>query len=80
MNYTLSKGLTNMRVDSQSQDLDFTTRRNLSLDRAPSAFDIHQVFQVFGTYDLPIGKGARLPSTNARVDRSCALSATTAAK
>jgi hypothetical protein len=68
VNYTFSKGLTNLRADDQSQSLDFTTRRNLTLDRGPSAFDIRQVFQVFGTYDLPLGRGRRFNISNRILD------------
>src|SRR5437762_11488507 len=31
----------------------FTTLRDLGLDRGPSPFDIRHVVQAFGTYDLP---------------------------
>lgn len=68
VNYTFAKGLTNERVDNQNQSIDPTTRRNLALDRAPSAFDIRQVFQIFGTYDLPVGKGRAWAINNRVLD------------
>ena len=68
VNYTFAKGLTNERTDDQTQIVDFTTRRNLSLDKEPSPFDIRQVFQVFGTYDLPVGRGRRLGINNRILD------------
>jgi hypothetical protein len=68
VNYTLSKGLTNERTDNANQTIDWTTRRNLALDRAPSPFDIRHVAQVFGTYDLPVGKGRRLGIENRLLD------------
>src|SRR5260370_24041842 len=68
INYTFAKGLTNERTDDQTQIVDFTTRRNLGLDKEPSPFDIRQVFQVFGTYDLPVGKGRRFGISNRMLD------------
>ncbi|MCX6629430.1 MAG: TonB-dependent receptor [Candidatus Solibacter sp.] len=68
VNYTFSKGLSNTRVDNANQNVDWTTRRNLSLDRAPSPFDIRHVLQVFGTYDLPVGKGRMLNINNRLLD------------
>jgi hypothetical protein len=68
VNYTLSKGLSNTRVDNANQNVDWTTRRNLALDRAPSPFDIRHVAQVFGTYDLPVGKGRKLGIENRALD------------
>jgi hypothetical protein len=68
VNYTFSKGLSNTRVDNANQNVDWTTRRNLALDRGPSPFDIRHVLQVFGTYDLPVGKGRMLNIGNRLLD------------
>src|SRR5205823_3088165 len=68
VNYTFSKGLSNTRVDNANQNVDWTTRRNLSLDRAPSPFNIRHVLEVFGTYDLPVGKGRSLAIQNRLLD------------
>jgi hypothetical protein len=67
-NYTWSKSLTNLAVDNQNQSLDFTTLRNIALDRRPSPFDIRHVLQTFGTYDLPFGRGRWLPLNNRILD------------
>ncbi len=68
-NYTWSKSLTNLAADNQNQSLDFTTLRNIALDRRPSPFDIRHVIQSYGTYDLPVGHGRRwLSSTNRVLD------------
>lgn len=67
-NYTWSKSLTNLAVDNQNQSLDFTTLRNIGLDRRPSAFDIRHVIQTFGTYDLPVGRGRWLAVENRVID------------
>jgi hypothetical protein len=63
-NYTWSKSLTNLSVDNQNQNLDFTTLRNIGLDRRVSPFDIRHVIQMLGTYDLPIGRGRWLSLDN----------------
>lgn len=68
VNYTFSKGLSNTRADNANQNVDWTTRRNLSLDRGPSPFDVRHVLQVFGTYDLPVGKGRALAINNRLLD------------
>jgi hypothetical protein len=63
-NYTWSKSLTNLAVDTQNQSLDFTTRRDISLDKRLSPFDITHVLQTYGTYDLPVGRGRWLSLNN----------------
>jgi hypothetical protein len=61
--------MTNLAVDNQNQSLDFTTLRNIGLDRRVSPFDIRHVIQSFGTYDLPVGRGRRwLSSANRLLD------------
>jgi hypothetical protein len=63
-NYTWSKSMTNLAVDNQNQSLDFTTLRNIRLDKRVSPFDLRHVIQSFGTYDLPIGRGRWLDLNN----------------
>jgi hypothetical protein len=67
-NYTWSKSLTNLPADNQNQSVDFTTLRNISLDKRVSQFDIRHVLQTFGTYDLPIGRGRSLSIENRILD------------
>lgn len=67
-NYTWSKSLTNLAVDNQNQSRDFTTLRNIKLDRQVSPFDIRHVIQTFGTYDLPFGRGRWLSVNNRFLD------------
>jgi hypothetical protein len=67
-NYTWSKSLTNLLADNQTQGRDFTTWRDLGRDRQLSQFDITHVFQSFGTYDLPIGRGRWLSVNNRLLD------------
>lgn len=68
-NYTWSHSLTdryNKNVDGLSN---FTTLRDLALDRGSSPFDIRHVFQAYGTYDIPFGRGRRFSINNTLVDR-----------
>ena len=67
-NYTWSKSFTNLAQDNANQGLDFTTLRNTDLDKRVSQFDIRHVLQMFGTYDLPIGRGRWLSFENRVVD------------
>ncbi len=67
-NYAWSHSLTdryNKNVDNISN---FSTLRNRAMDRGPSPFDIRHVVQVFGTYDLPFGKGRRFAIGNSVLD------------
>ena len=63
-NYTWSKSMTNLATDNANQGLDFTTLRNIDLDRRVSQFDIRHIIQTFGTYDLPVGRGKWLSFNN----------------
>jgi hypothetical protein len=63
-NYTWSKSLTNLAVDTQNQNLDFVTLRDIGQSRRVSPFDIRHVIQTFGTYDLPVGRGRWRPVNN----------------
>jgi hypothetical protein len=67
-NYTWSKSLTNLPADNQNQSVDFTTLRNLEIDRRVSPFDIRHVIQTYGAYDLPIGRGRLLSTENRLLD------------
>lgn len=67
-NYTWSKSLTNLAQDNQNQSLDFTTLRNVGLDRRVSQFDVRHVIQAFGTFDLPFGRGRWLSVDNRYVN------------
>ncbi len=63
-NYTWSKSLTNLTVDTQNQGRDYLTLRDPGLNRRLSPFDIGHVIQSFGTYELPIGRGRWLSVDN----------------
>jgi hypothetical protein len=67
-NYAWSHALTdryNKNVDNLGN---FATLRNRSLDRGPSPWDIRHVFQAYGTYELPFGKGRRFNIANRALD------------
>ena len=67
-NYTFSKSLTNLARDTATQDLDYRTNRDQAQDRFLSPFDIRQVVQMFGTYDMPFGVGRKWQFRNAILD------------
>jgi len=69
-NYTWSKSLTNLAVDTANQNLDYVTLRNPGLNRRVSQFDIRHVLQTYGTYELPIGRGKWLALNNRWLDRA----------
>jgi Carboxypeptidase regulatory-like domain len=67
-NYTWSKSMTNLAADNQNQSLDYRTLRDPGLNRRVSQFDIRHVFQSFGTYSLPIGRGRGVSIDNRYLD------------
>src|SRR5262249_26287607 len=67
-NYTFSNSMTNLPADGQNQSLDFSTLRAIGNDRRISQFDTKHVIQIYGTYDLPIGRGRKLSVDNRILD------------
>ena len=60
-NYTLAHSMVNGCVNCyQSTGYSPYTLRNLNLNYLPSSTDIRSLFRVYGTYDLPLGKGKAL--------------------
>src|SRR5262249_54262349 len=68
-NYTWSHSLTDRYNKNVDNSNNFTTLRDLGLDRGPSPFDVRHVLQAFGTYDIPFGKGRRFAVNNVFLDR-----------
>ncbi len=68
VNYTWSKSLTNLWRETQNQDLDWTTLRNTGLDRNVGQFDLRHVFQMYGAYELPVGRNRRMNLQNRALD------------
>jgi len=67
-NWTWSKSLTNIAADNQNQSVDFLTLRNFDTSNRESLFDIRHTIQMYGTYDLPIGRGKLLNLNNKVLD------------
>ncbi len=67
-NYTWSHGLTNRWLgDYYTSDealQNFTTLRNMSLNKGPSPYDVRQVFKLYTTYNLPFGRGQMFNAGN----------------
>ncbi len=69
--YTWSHALTDMPSQSMASGnvLNYTTIRNLGLDKAPLSIDRRHAFRLYGTYDLPLGRGRRWPIANPVLER-----------
>ena len=59
VNYTLGKNTGDIWADNSTQEVNYRTLRDRSLDDGPLPFDVRHVFQTYGTYDLPFGKDRR---------------------
>jgi hypothetical protein len=64
VNYTVAKNINDIWADNPTESHTYRTLRDKSLDAGPSPFDVRQVFQAFGTYDLPFGKARRFSIGN----------------
>ncbi len=69
--YTWSHALTDMPSQSTASGnvLNYTTIRNLGLDKAPLSNDRRHAFRLYGTYDLPLGRSRRWPIANPVLER-----------
>jgi hypothetical protein len=69
-NYTYSHALTNRWLGdyytSDEVQYNFTTLRNLGLNKGPSPYDLRHQFKAYFTYALPFGKGRQF-QTGSRV-------------
>jgi hypothetical protein len=65
-NYAWSHSFTDRFIKSDTNAVNFTTLRNRGLDKGPSPWDLRHVVQIYGTYDIPFGRG-RMFSVNNRV-------------
>lgn len=68
VNWTWSKSLTNIPADNQNQSVDFLTLRDFKTSNRESLFDIRHTIQIYGTYDLPIGRGKMFNLDNKVLD------------
>jgi len=71
-NYTYSHSFTNRYLGDYFQAdgalVDFTTLRDMRLNRVPSPYDLRHVFKAYFNYELPFGKGKSLRTGNSIVD------------
>jgi hypothetical protein len=68
VNYTLAKNTADIWADNSTQDADYRTLRDTSLDEGPAGHDVRHVLQAFGTYDLPFGRDRRVRIENPVLD------------
>jgi hypothetical protein len=68
VNYTYSKSLTDLFVESADAIINYTTLRNKRLNKGPNTFDTRHAFVGYFNYLLPFGKGHTM-SDNAVVNR-----------
>jgi hypothetical protein len=68
-NYTFGKARTDRYFVSPDLTQDYRTLRNKDLDWGPTAYDLRHVFQVYGTYELPFGRGRHFDISNAVLDQ-----------
>ena len=64
VNYTLAKNTGDTWADNATQQVNYHTLRDRSLDKGPSPFDVRHVLNTFGTYDLPFGRGRHFDISN----------------
>lgn len=67
-NYTLAKSTGDIWAENSTQESNYRTLRDRSLDHTTAHYDVRHVFQTFGTYDLPFGKDRRWGTRNAILD------------
>jgi hypothetical protein len=67
-NYTYSHSLTDRYSKSVDNIQNYTTLRDRNLNKGPSPFDLRHVLQVYGTYDIPFGKGRTFSVNNRLVE------------
>jgi hypothetical protein len=69
-NYAFSKGLSDMQATSSSVNSQYyKTIRNFGLDKAPMPSSIRHTLSLYGTYELPFGKGRHFAVTNSVLNR-----------
>ena len=68
VNYTYGKNNGNVWADNATQSANYITLRDRAMNDGPAPFDVRHVFQAFGTYDLPWGRGRRYEIENGLID------------
>ena len=69
--YTWSHALTDMPTQTTNSGnvQNYTTIRNFSLDKAPISNDRRQAYRIYGTFELPFGKGKKVNIDNPILNR-----------
>jgi hypothetical protein len=68
-NYTWGKTLGTSPQGNITSQVNYYTLRNQRMNYQPSAYDIRQNFNIFGTYDLPFGAGKTFANRRGSLDR-----------
>jgi hypothetical protein len=67
--YTWSKSLSDLSGTNQTLNNYHRTLRDFSLDKQPVSTDRRHSFRLYGTYDLPFGRGRHFSINNGVLDR-----------
>ena len=68
-NYTYGRGRTDRYLITADNTGDWTTLRDRSLNWGPTGYDLRHIFQAYGTYELPFGKGRHFNIDSALLDQ-----------
>jgi hypothetical protein len=68
LNYTLGKATNDMWAENSTQEFNYRTLRDKSLNSGPAHYDVRHVLQSYGTCDLPLGRDRRFRITNRILD------------
>ena len=73
-NYTFAHSLSDMyNTGSSVNSQYYRTIRNFGLDKAPMPSDLRHALSLYGTYNLPVGKGRYFKVTNGVLNRPLAV-------
>jgi hypothetical protein len=67
-NYTLAKSTGDIWAENSTQEVNYRTLRDRSLDHTTAHYDVRHVFQTYGTYDLPFGQKRKWGIANPILD------------
>jgi hypothetical protein len=68
VNYTLGKSTGDIWAENSTQEANYRTLRDRSLDDTVAHYDVRHVLQAFGTYDLPFGRDRHFRIDNPILD------------
>lgn len=68
-NYTLAKSLSDAAGDTQQRFEAFLDNNNAAIEYSRTPFDLRHAFKANGVWELPFGRGKKLGSGNAVIDR-----------